>query len=52
MNRLKSKTAIAIGGAVGTYRACASGMAEADPKGEAKFVTRAEIVIDGGYPAR
>jgi hypothetical protein len=52
MNRLKSKTAIAIGGAVGTYRACASGMAEADPKGETKFVVGAEIAVDGGYSAR
>ncbi len=52
MNRLAGKTAIVIGGAVGIGRACVTRMAEESAMREAKFVTRAEIVIDGGYPAR
>lgn len=52
MNRLKSKTAIVIIATVGIDRACASRMAEKGARGEAKFVTGAEIVIDGGYKAR
>jgi hypothetical protein len=52
MNRLNSKTAIVTGGAVGIGRACVIRMAEESAMREAKFVTGAEIVIDGGYTAR
>ena len=52
MNRLNSKTAIVTGGAVGIGRSCVIRMAEESAMREAKFVTGAEIVIDGGYTAR
>jgi hypothetical protein len=52
MNRPKLKTAIVAGGAAGIDRACASNMAEVGANDEAKFVTGAEIALDGGYKAR
>lgn len=47
MNRLAGKTAIVTGGADGIGRAVLWLASN-----EAKFVTGAEIAIDGGYTAR
>ena len=52
MNRPNSKTTFVTGGAYGIDSACANSMAEVGANDEAKFVTGAEIALDGGYSAR
>ena len=55
MNRMRGKSAVITGAALGIGRACALRLADegaAVALTEAKFVTGTELVIDGGYTAQ